>query len=103
VKAREIPLDHLNKGEIAGVLVRKGTVAAPLANARIWTGAAASTDKNAVRDILESLPAQRALGLIDLPRPRDEQLPAFLQIDYPHLKPTHRRQRQHRHAIRRTP
>ena len=83
MKARDILPDHLNEGEIAGVLVRKGTVAAFLANARTWTSAAASADQKAEaeRDILEALPALRALGLFEILRPRDAQLRALLQVD----------------------
>jgi len=83
MKARDILPDHINEGQIAGVLVRKGTVAAFLANARTWGNAAtpAAEKAEAERDILEALPALRALGLFEVLRPRDEQLRALLQTN----------------------
>jgi hypothetical protein len=59
-----------------GLTVRKGTIGAFLANARIWSdkGTATVARVNVEKDIVDSLPALRALGLFDICAVRDEAL-----------------------------
>ncbi|MCX4163129.1 MULTISPECIES: hypothetical protein [Paraburkholderia] len=80
MRAEELLPDHLNQGEFNGVPVRKGTVGAFLANARIWRDASATEEARATaqRDIVDALPALRALGLFDVLEIRDNELRAFV-------------------------
>lgn len=80
MRAEELLPDHLNQGEFDGVSIRKGTVGAFLANARIWCDAAAPVEARAIaeRDIVDALPALRALGLFDVLEIRDDELRVFV-------------------------
>jgi hypothetical protein len=80
MRADQILPDDINHGQFNGVTIRKGTVAAFLANARTWADARASADERAQAQaqIVEDLPALRALGLFDQLEIRDERLRAFL-------------------------
>ncbi|AOJ04942.1 MULTISPECIES: hypothetical protein [Burkholderia] len=80
MKAEAILPDHVDRIEIGGVSARKGTVAAFLANARVWTDARASTEARAEaeRDMLDALPSLRALGFFDMLEIRDARLRAFV-------------------------
>jgi antirestriction protein ArdC len=80
MRADQILPDDVDHGEFQGVPIRKGTVAAFLANARAWTQAGADTDARAqaAREIERDLPALRALGLFDILEIRDEELRAFV-------------------------
>ena len=80
MRADQILPDDINHGQFNGVTIRKGTVAAFLANARTWADARASADERAQAQaqIVEDLPALRALGLFDQLEIRDECLRAFL-------------------------
>jgi hypothetical protein len=68
MRAEDILPDAVNQGEFNGVIVRKGTVAAFLANARVWSDPATDrAQRQAVeRDLIDALPALRALGLFDV-------------------------------------
>ncbi|MBY4897189.1 hypothetical protein [Cupriavidus sp. AU9028] len=70
--------DHV---ELDGITIRKGSVGAFLANARIWCNesAGAAERQAAERDILAALPALRALGLFDVLAVRDERLRALVE------------------------
>ncbi|GEN25225.1 hypothetical protein HCU01_31740 [Halomonas cupida] len=59
-----------------GVVIRKGTVGAFLVNARLWCDPATSAllRQDAEHDIINSLPALRALGLFDVLAIRDSAL-----------------------------
>ena len=74
--------DHLDQGELNGGTVRKGTVGAFLVNARTLSDPAASEAARATAegDILEALPALKALGLFDLFEIRDERLRALVGV-----------------------
>lgn len=76
MRAEDVLPDQQNQGQFNGVTVRKGTVGAFLANARVWLDeAASSAERNsAERDILDALPALRALGLFDIVQVRDAAL-----------------------------
>lgn len=80
MRAEDLLPDHLDHARIDGVLVRKGSVGAFLANARIWTDAHADAGARAQaeRDIAEALPALRALGLFELLEIRDPRLRAWV-------------------------
>jgi len=80
MRATDILPDDVNEREFGGMTVRKGSVGAFLVNARILTNAAASAETRsaAERDIIELLPALRALGLFDVFEVRDEKLRAFV-------------------------
>ena len=80
MRAEDILPDDINHGRFDGVVIRKGTVAAFLANAKTLSRADATpADRTAAqRDIAESLPALRALGLFDLLTIRDDALRAWV-------------------------
>jgi hypothetical protein len=80
MRADQILPDDVNHGQFGGLAIRKGTVAAFLANARAWThaGADAAARAHAAREIERDLPALRALGLFDVLEIRDERLRAFV-------------------------
>ena len=81
MRADQILPDNVNHGQFQGVTIRKGTVAAFLANARAWTDARTGADERAQAraQILEDLPALRALGLFDVLEVRDERLRALIE------------------------
>lgn len=76
MRAEDILPDHVNQADIGGTTIRKGTVAAFLANARVWTNSetSASARAEAETDMLEALPALRAVGLFDVLDIRDTAL-----------------------------
>jgi hypothetical protein len=80
MKAQDLLPDHLNQGDFGGVTVRKGTVGAFLVNARIWTdrNASAQNRVEAERDIVDAVPALRALGVFDVMEIRDAALRALI-------------------------
>ncbi|MFF7056082.1 hypothetical protein ACFY89_05350 [Achromobacter spanius] len=80
MQAKDILPDGMNHSEFNGVPVRKGTVGAFLANARVCTDAQASPEAvaQARRDIQDALPALRALGLFDVLELRDPGLRAWI-------------------------
>ena len=81
MRADQILPDDASHGQFQGVTIRKGTVAAFLANARTWTDARAGADERvqARAQILEDLPALRALGLFEVLEVRDERLRALVE------------------------
>jgi hypothetical protein len=80
LRAEDILPDDASQGEFEGVLVRKGSVAAFLGNAKILTDPARSAEAHALarRHIAEALPALRAVGLFDILQIRDEGLRAWV-------------------------
>ncbi|MDO8031845.1 hypothetical protein O3297_00295 [Janthinobacterium sp. SUN128] len=76
MRAEDVLPDQQNQGQFNGVTVRKGTVGAFLANARLWLDETSSdADRSmAERDIIEALPALHALGLFDIVQVRDAAL-----------------------------
>jgi len=81
MRSDQILPDNLDHAEFNGVSVRKGTIAAFLANARTWANARASDDERAraQAQIVEDLAALRALGLFDVLEIRDVRLRAFVE------------------------
>ncbi|CAB3638437.1 hypothetical protein LMG24238_00056 [Paraburkholderia sediminicola] len=80
MRAEQILPDHVDQVDINGTTVRKGTVAAFLASARIWSdeGASEEARADAEADIVEGLPALRAIGLFDVLEIRDVSLRNWL-------------------------
>ena len=76
MRAEDVLPDQQNQGQFNGVTVRKGTVGAFLANARLWMDETSSDTErtSAERDILDALPALHALGLFDIVQVRDAAL-----------------------------
>lgn len=76
MRAEDLLPDPVNQTRINGVMIRKGTVAAFLANARLWCDPAtdAAQRQAAERDVIDALPALRALGLFDVFSIRDAAL-----------------------------
>jgi hypothetical protein len=72
--------DAVNESLIDGVCVRKGTVGAFLANARVWSDRTSCDEARTIaeRDIVDALPALRALGLFEVLSIRDHRLRAFI-------------------------
>ena len=80
MRAQDILPDRQDEGDFGGITIRKGTVAAFLANARAWTQARPDTPARAqaAREIERDLPALRALGLLEVLEIRDAALRAFV-------------------------
>lgn len=78
MRAEDLLPDHLDHTRIDGVLVRKGSVGAFLANARVWSDGDADARAQAERHIAEALPALRALGLFEVLEIRDARLRAWV-------------------------
>ena len=80
MRAEDILPDHLSHAHLDGVTVRKGSVGAFLANARVLADAAApdAAREEAGRHLAELLPALRALGLFDVLAVRDPAVQAFI-------------------------
>jgi hypothetical protein len=85
LRPEEILPDDVNRGEIDGVSIRKGSVGAFLANARILDDPTASAQDRdtAERDLLALLPAMRVLGLFDVFAIRDKKLRALVERHLP--------------------
>ena len=81
MKAKDILPDGQNELERNGVVIRKGSVGAFLANARIWCDATAASAQRATaeRDIIEVLPALRELGLFEILSIRDPALQRLVE------------------------
>ena len=80
MRADQVLPDDVNHGQFNGLTIRKGTVAAFLANARAWTRADAGAHDRAQAQaqIAEDVPALRALGLFEVLEIRDERLRALI-------------------------
>lgn len=76
MRAEDVLADDTNEATFDGVTVRKGTVGAFLANVRVWSDSTASKDDQllAEREIIRSLPALKAIGLLDVFEPKDFRL-----------------------------
>lgn len=85
MRAQDVLPDHVNEVEVGGVTVRKGSVGAFLANARVLQdpGASAEARAAAADDIGALAPALRALGLFDVLEVRDPQLRALVEPPVP--------------------
>ena len=81
MRAQDVLPDGVDQIQFKGVSVRKGSVAAFLANARVLADASASAEARleAERDITEAMPALCATGLFDILQPRDETVLTFVE------------------------
>jgi len=81
MRAHDILPDHLDEARIGGMAVRKGSVAAFLANARALSDpqTADAARAEAEQHIREALPALRAVGLFDVLEIRDARLRAWVE------------------------
>jgi hypothetical protein len=68
MRAANILPDHLNEAALNGITIRKGTVGAFLAKPCVWLDPLTPANERtaAEHDIVDALPALRALGLFDL-------------------------------------
>ncbi|KWF38124.1 hypothetical protein [Burkholderia pseudomultivorans] len=80
MRAEQLLPDDQNRIGTGNTTIRKGTVGAFLVNARVLTDPHASTAERAraEADVLDALPALRALGLFDVLDVRDGALRAWL-------------------------
>ncbi|QRK08246.1 hypothetical protein JQX13_51385 [Archangium violaceum] len=80
MRPQDILPDDVNEVRLGGILARKGSVAAFMANARVLSDPAASEEARteAERHIVELLPALRALGVFDVFEIRNETVRAFV-------------------------
>lgn len=82
MRAEDVLADQQNQGQFNGVTVRKGTVGAFLANARLWLDETTSDAERGIaeRDILDALPALHALGLFDILQVHDLALRELVSV-----------------------
>jgi hypothetical protein len=76
MRPQDILPDHINHMKFNGLVIRKGTIAAFLCNARIWCDPDTTPASRAEveRDIIEALPALHALDLFEVLAVRDDAL-----------------------------
>jgi hypothetical protein len=81
MKAEDLLTDSVNQGDFGGISVRKGTVGAFLINARMWCdhGASVQSRAEAERDIVDAIPALRALGIFEVMDIRDAALRELIE------------------------
>ncbi|WP_421551247.1 hypothetical protein [Pseudomonas yamanorum] len=81
MRAEDLLPDHLDQGQFNGVTVRKGTVGAFLFNARTWCDPATPGGQRLLveQDMLQALPALKALGLFEVLQVRDPELARLLK------------------------
>lgn len=80
MRAQDVLADDVDHIDFGGVLVRKGSVGAFLANAAFFKRPELPGEvRDAVlRDIFDALPALSAIGLFDVFEIKDPQLRAFV-------------------------
>ena len=80
MRAAEMLPDDTNQLILNGIPVRKGSVGAFLANARVLLDPAseAAARSEAEKDLIELVPALRALGLFEVMQIKDERLRALV-------------------------
>jgi hypothetical protein len=85
MRADDVLPDHADQGDFNGVTIRKGTIAAFLANATVWSDPTSSTAQRemAQAHIAEALPALRAVGLFEVLEVRDPALRNWLKASRP--------------------
>ncbi|WP_213941630.1 hypothetical protein [Pseudomonas sp. dw_612] len=79
MRAEDLLPDDINQGQFNGTTVRKGTVGAFLINARVLSDAHSPEHLRTIarQDILQALPALRALGVFEVLEVRDPTLRAL--------------------------
>ena len=81
MRAEDLLPDDQNQGLFNGTAVRKGTVGAFLINARMLIDPQTPEHQRtaATQDILQALPALKALGLFELMQVRDPRIRALCE------------------------
>lgn len=81
MRAEDILPDETDLVEHNGIMIRKGTVGAFLANAKIWSDPTSNAVQRAAveRDIFDAVPALQALGLFDVFTIRDTALSELIK------------------------
>lgn len=82
MRANQLLSDAQSQFELPdGTVIRKGTIGAFLVNARTWSDPASDDAQrvSAEHDMLEALPALRALGLFEVLAVRDEALRQWIE------------------------
>lgn len=76
MRAKDVLPDDVNQSELNGVLVRKGTVGAFLANARLWLrdDTPGSTRAELESEIIAAVAALKAIGLLEIMEVKDQRL-----------------------------
>lgn len=86
MKPQDILPDNVNFSEIGGMQIRKGSVAAFMANLTIIEQPADyETYQTAVEDITELVPVMEALGVFTHFKLRSEKAVSLITDIYPHL------------------
>lgn len=85
MQAHDILPGDASTAQFNGLEVRKGTIAAFLANARRWLDPATSAELRvqAENEMAQALPALGAIGIFDVLLPRDPRLAAWLEQRHP--------------------
>jgi hypothetical protein len=80
MRAEDLLPDQIDRGTFDGVTVRKGSIGAFLVNARVLAQPQSTPEQRAIasRDIIDLLPALKAVGLFEIMEVRDEPLRAFI-------------------------
>lgn len=80
MRADQVLADDTDRANFGGMSVRKGTIAAFLMNAKAWSDPAIDEDtrKQVEVDILEAIPALRAVGLFEIFSVKDPRLAEFM-------------------------
>jgi hypothetical protein len=80
MRAEDVLPDQLNAATFEGVTIRKGTIAAFLSNAKLLADERSDPAARALaeRDIVDALPALRAVGLFDVLAVRHERVRALV-------------------------
>lgn len=81
MRAEDLLPNDQSEIERNGLTIRKGSVGAFLANAGVWGNPASDTEKRqaAERDMVDALPALRAIGLFDVFVARDAALRRLIE------------------------
>lgn len=79
MRAEDALPDHLNAATFGGMAIRKGTIAAFLANARVVADEGADAAAREAGDIVDALPSLRAVGLFDVMEVRDARVRAIVE------------------------
>ncbi|WP_315834813.1 hypothetical protein [Bradyrhizobium prioriisuperbiae] len=85
MRAEDILPDGVDQAEYDGVTVRKGSIAAFLANAVVLTDANATAEARAAaeRDMITAMPVLHAVGLFDVLAPRNPLVRAIVDAHKP--------------------
>jgi hypothetical protein len=82
MRAEDVLPEEVNQTVMSGITIRKGSVGAFLANAKILTDSNTSIDDRALaeKDLISLIPALRALGLFEVLEIKDEKLRRFVEM-----------------------